>query len=201
MSDVENLTDLIALSVRVLQAPYYTEAQRQAALGTVFGVDAQLIKDQTCFVAEAGSNLVGCGAWSKRLAQFGPSEGRTEQQRLLIPALDSARIRAFFVHPAWARQGIGATILRACEHALFHQGFRRALAVATLAGEPLYARAGYREESRATIPMKGAEALPVVRMCRDFSGVDLLIKERQASTPPPHPGAYPSPEFFQGIGS
>ena len=42
-SDIQTLEVLIPLSVRGLQVPFYTSAQMEAALGSVFGVDRQLI--------------------------------------------------------------------------------------------------------------------------------------------------------------
>src|ERR1700678_2232134 len=66
LDDVPILKPLIAASVRVLQAPEYPVEQREAALGTVFGVDRQLIRDHTYFVAEGAGIVVGCGGWSRR---------------------------------------------------------------------------------------------------------------------------------------
>jgi GNAT superfamily N-acetyltransferase len=43
---------------------------------------------------------------------------------LLDPKLDAAKIRAFFIHPAWARQGVGSKILEACEAGLGKRGLR-----------------------------------------------------------------------------
>src|SRR5207247_7525195 len=42
--DIPALEALIPVSVRALQAPYYSAAQMEAALGPVFGVDRQLIR-------------------------------------------------------------------------------------------------------------------------------------------------------------
>ncbi|MEI9895967.1 MAG: hypothetical protein WDN28_19385 [Chthoniobacter sp.] len=67
---------LIPLSVRGLQATTYSPAQMEAALGPVFGVDRQLIRDGTYFVVEAGGKLVGCGGWSRRRAVFGGDRAR-----------------------------------------------------------------------------------------------------------------------------
>ena len=50
--DIPALEVLIPLSVRALQAPFYSPAQMDSALGPVFGVDRQLIADGTYFVVE-----------------------------------------------------------------------------------------------------------------------------------------------------
>ena len=68
--DIEELEVLIPLSVRALQAPHYSPAQMDAALGPVFGVDRQLIRDGTYFVVENESQIVGCGGWSKRRSLY-----------------------------------------------------------------------------------------------------------------------------------
>jgi GNAT superfamily N-acetyltransferase len=142
-SDIPELELLIPASVRALQAEHYTSAQMEAALGPVFGVDAQLIDDGTYFVVEQDKIIAGCGGWSRRQAVFGGDRHRVMDEGTLDPTKDAARIRAFFVHPQWARRGIGKMILSACESALTAAGFREAVLVAKLAGEPLYAACGY----------------------------------------------------------
>ena len=141
-----------------------------AALGPVFGVDRQLIRDGTYFVIEADGRLVACGGWSRRRAVFGGDRERPGEDAALDPARDPARIRAFFVHPQWARRGLGRALLAACEAAIVAAGFRRAVLVATLAGEPLYAAGGYRVEERYDAPLPGGRGLPVVRMGKRFPG-------------------------------
>ena len=125
------LTGLIDASVRGLQAGDYTPAQIDGALRAVYGVDTQLIADGTYFVVERpGDTIAGCGGWSKRKTLYGGDRNQAREDSLLDPRRDAARIRAFFVHPEWARRGIGAMILEACEsaavrgwlHAPFHGG-------------------------------------------------------------------------------
>ena len=164
MDDVPALEELIPLSVRALQAAHYSPAQMEAALGPVFGVDRQLIEDDTYFVVEDAGRIVGCGGWSMRRAMFGGDCDRTGEDGLIDPARDSARIRAFFVHPEFARRGIGRAILAACESAVIAAGFANAELVATLAGEPLYAAFSYEAVELYEVPMSGGLKLPVVRM-------------------------------------
>jgi GNAT superfamily N-acetyltransferase len=168
MDDVRALEVLIPLSVRSLQAPYYSAAQMEAALGPVFGVDRQIISDGTYFAVEHSGQVVGCGGWSRRRAVFGGDRARVGEDTALDPARDSARIRAFFVHPDWARRGISRAILTACERAICGAGFRDAVLVATLAGEPLYASCGYNVAERYEVPLSGGLTLPVVRMFKSF---------------------------------
>ena len=164
------LEELIPLSVRALQSDDYSAAQVEAAIGGVFGVDRQLVRDATYFVVEHGGQIVGCGGWSRRASLFGSDGGRRGEDPELDPRKDPARIRAFFVHPGWARRGIGSAIMAACERAIWAAGFRRVTIVSTLAGEPLYASFGYGPSGRFDVAMAGGLALPVVRMDKVLSG-------------------------------
>src|SRR5271169_625634 len=111
LADVPALQALIRASVLGLQAADYTPEQLRHALERVFGVDTQLI--------------AGCGGWSKRKTLFGSDHCAGREDALLDPAHDAAKIRAFFVHPGWARRGIGSKILEVCEAAAAEAGFRR----------------------------------------------------------------------------
>ncbi len=165
--DLRGIAELIPLSVRALQANHYSTPQMEAALGPVFGVDVQLIADGTYFVAVADGEVVGCGGWSKRRSTFGSSLGRGPEPEI-DPGTEAARIRAFFVHPAWARRGIGRAILGECERALQAAGFRRAEIAATLTGEALYRAAGYEVTGRFDIALSNGLALPCVRLAKEF---------------------------------
>jgi hypothetical protein len=103
LNDLPSLEELIPRSALELQKNLYTEDQIMAALGPVFGVDRQLIVDGTYYVVTSRNAIVGCGGWSFRKSKFGGSDGRTEEDPRLDPKGDAARIRAFFVDPAFAR--------------------------------------------------------------------------------------------------
>ena len=168
-ADVPTLRELIEVSVRGLQARDYTPAQIEGALASVYGVDSQLIADGTYFAVErSGSNgeklLVGCGGWSKRKTLFGGDQWQGREPELLDPTRDAAKIRAFFVHPEWARRGIGTIILEACEEAAVAAGFRRLEMGATLTGVPFYRAAGYRETRRIEVPLGNSSSLGIVCM-------------------------------------
>jgi GNAT superfamily N-acetyltransferase len=167
--DIPSLRELIAASVRGLQLGDYSSAQLESALRTVYGVDTQLISDGTYFAAEemepsGAALLVGCGGWSKRKTLYGGDQFSGREDSLLDPAKDAAKIRAFFVHPDWARRGIGGMILEACETAAWAAGFRRLEMGATLTGVPFYRAKGYVELEAAEVPLGGGLTLPIVRM-------------------------------------
>ena len=143
IDDILQLKQLIADSARALAVSDYTKEQIEAAIGTVWGVDEELIHDQTYFVVEDGnSRFAACGGWSKRKKLFGAS-GSNESSPLLNPNVDSARIRAFFVHPDFTRRGIGREIIRLCEQEASLLGFKRMELMATLPGHRLYKACGY----------------------------------------------------------
>lgn len=163
-ADVPALENLIALSSRGLRANYYSAAQIEGALGSVFGVDRQLIRDATYFAVESDSQLIGCGGWSKRKTLFGSDHQTGRDDAELDPAREPARIRAFFVHPDWARRGIGHAMLDACEKAIREAGFSSIELAATLPGEPFYAAFKYSALERHDVPLTNGLSLPVVRM-------------------------------------
>jgi GNAT superfamily N-acetyltransferase len=166
LEDVPVLEGLIARAVMVLQASDYSVEQREGALGTVFEVDRQLIRDQTYLVAEQRSAIVGCGGWSRRKTLFGGDAIAGKDDGELDPGRDAVRIRAFFVDPDWSRRGIGGRILTACEAAARGLGFTRFELVATLTGEPLYRAFGYDAVERFETELPNGARLPVVRMTK-----------------------------------
>src|SRR5437879_6354377 len=177
--DVPILRQLIEASARGLQTEDYTSAQIEGALQTVFGVDSQLIADGTYIVAEAVSKetdsksgtsagsqwkIVGCGGWSKRKTLYGSDHWTAREDALLDPQRDAAKIRAFFIHPAWARRGVGTLILEACEEAARAAGFTRYEMGATLTGAKLFGAKGYVAVKPISIPLVNGESLPVIQM-------------------------------------
>lgn len=142
-SDENALRDLIAQSARKLSERYYASTQVEAALRGAFGVDTSLIEDGTYFVAENSEALIGCGGWSKRRTLFGGDQFRARDSTALDPTKEAARIRAFFIHPNWARKGIGRAILERCEIEAARAGFNSFELMATLPGVPFYRACGY----------------------------------------------------------
>jgi GNAT superfamily N-acetyltransferase len=171
-ADIPALHALIEASVRGLQAGDYTPAQIEGALGTVLGLDTQLIADRTYFLAESldqnskQRSCAGCGGWSKRKTLFGADRGPGRAPEFLDPAIDAAKVRAIFVHPDYARRGLGSLILATVENAAREAGFRRFEMGSTLTGVPLYRLKGYVEVERIAVPLWNGESLPVLKMVK-----------------------------------
>src|SRR5579863_3029760 len=168
-SDIPALHSLIELSVRGLQKDDYSPAQIEGALGHALGLDTQLIEDQTYFVAEPleeAGLIVGCGGWSNRKTLFGSDHGPNRENVFLDPKTDAAKIRAIFVHPQWARKGLGTLILKHCEEAAQRAGFGRLEMGSTLTGVPLYTLRGYIPRERVDVPLPNGETLPIVHMVK-----------------------------------
>lgn len=166
-ADLPRLRDLIAQSVRALSVGYYTAAQIESALRHVFGPDTQLISDRTYYVIESeAGELVAAGGWSRRRTLYGGDQMKETEDLLLDPTTEAARIRAFFVHPAWVRRGLGRQLFERCEADAVQAGFRSMELMATLPGEPLYCALGFAQVERSVVSLPDGELLPVVRMSR-----------------------------------
>lgn len=172
-ADVPRLREVIDASVRGLQADDYSPAQIKGALKSVYGVDSQIIADETYFVAETldpdaqKAQIVACGGWSKRKTLYGGDQYAAREDSLLDPSRDAAKIRAFFVHPEWARRGIGSLILEACENAAIAAGFARLEMGATLSGVAFYKAKGYSEIEKQEVPLGNGETLPIIKMAKE----------------------------------
>lgn len=171
MDDVAEIVVLIEESVRGLSTQEYSRSQIDQALGKWLGLDTRLIADGTYFAVEAigqGGALAACGGWSRRRTLFGSDDRPGRDDALLDPKTESAKIRAFFVHPEWARRGIGSRLLEMCEAAARAEGFVHCEMGATLPGVPLYRRHGYLQRERVELPLANGETLPIVTMEKEL---------------------------------
>ena len=168
LADVPAIEHLVALATRGLSRADYSDQQIEAALGTALGVDTQLVRDGTYFVAEAEGTLVACGGWSWRKTLFGSDVEAGRQPESLDPTRDAARIRAFFVHPDWARRGLGRRMLELCEAEARKGGFGAAELMATLPGERLYLSCGYESQAPIQYTLPGGIAIRFVPMRRNL---------------------------------
>ena len=167
LEDIDALQALIAVSARGLNREHYTPEQVESILKYVYGVDTQLIRDQTYYAVQDGKTIIGCGGWSRRKTLYGGDQHKADApDNLLDPATDAARIRAFFVHPDWARKGIGSILMRTCEQAAKQAGFRKMELMATLTGELLYARFGFEVVEETDVILADGNVMKVRRMTK-----------------------------------
>jgi GNAT superfamily N-acetyltransferase len=166
LDDVPALRALIAASARGLSDGFYTPEQVEAALTHVFGVDTQLIVDRTYFVIDAADGPAAAGGWSARRTLFGGDQMKSAEDARLDPAVEPARIRAFFVHPRWARRGLAGKLYAECARAAWAAGFRTLELMATRPGEPFYATLGFAVMERVELTLPGDVRVPFARMRR-----------------------------------
>jgi GNAT superfamily N-acetyltransferase len=164
-ADIPALQALIERSGIGLSVGFYTDEQAAAVTREVFGVDSQLVADGTYFVIEDDGVCVACGGWGKRSTQFGGDKTKTEPDRLLDPATEAAKIRAFFVDPGMERRGLGSMLMDHCSAQARAAGFGMLELVSTLPGEPLYLARGFVPIERFDLPLSGGKVpVPVTRM-------------------------------------
>jgi GNAT superfamily N-acetyltransferase len=163
-ADIPMLETLIARSARGLSAEEYRPEQIEGALRGAFGVDTQLLQDETYFVAEEDGIPVGCGGWSFRSTLFGSDARAGRDSSVLDPSPEAAKIRAFFVDPSKARRGIGSLLLERCEREARARGFSQVELMATLPGVKLYAARGYVGMPQVRYDLGGGESIEFVPM-------------------------------------
>jgi GNAT superfamily N-acetyltransferase len=168
LGDRPAVEDLIRVSARGLSRGDYSARQIEAAVASVFGVDTSLILDATYFVADLAGTLIGCGGWSRRRTLFGGDQYAERDSGELDPETEPAKIRAFFVHPAYARRGVGRAILAACEGEARAGGFRSAELMATLPGVRLYRACGYEAGERVEYEIGDGVRIAFVPMRKDL---------------------------------
>ncbi|NHQ90719.1 GNAT family N-acetyltransferase [Janthinobacterium lividum] len=163
-ADVPDMNALIARSGVALSAGFYTREQAEAVTRHVFGVDTQLVADRTYFVIERDGVMLACGGWSQRATLYGADRAKSGPDPLLDPASQPGRIRAFFVEPAAARQGLGSMLMRHCERQALAAGFAALELAATLPGVPLYLASGFAVTEEFHLDLPDNIKLPLARM-------------------------------------
>jgi N-acetylglutamate synthase-like GNAT family acetyltransferase len=168
ISDYKAIKSLIELSARTLGAEDYSAEQIEGALKAAFGLDKQLITDQTYFVVETERSIVGCGGWSYRQTLFGSDAEQNRNSNRINPESGAAKIRAFFVSPVCSRMGIGSMILHRCEVEAFNAGFRKLELMATLPGIRLYEKRGFVADKPIQYPVGGQLTIEFIPMHKEI---------------------------------
>ncbi len=164
--EIPELEALIALSARGLSRDDYSNEEIETCVAHVFGVDTELVDDGTYYVAEIDGRPVACGGWSRRKTLFGGDNFQGRESGFLDPASDAAKIRAFFIHPDFARRGLGTAILRHCEGEAKAAGFTRMEMMATLPGIKLYRALGYEGSATQDFAMPNGVSIRFLPMSR-----------------------------------
>jgi GNAT superfamily N-acetyltransferase len=164
LADIPALNALIARSARGLSTGDYRAQQIEGALRGAFGVDTQLLTDETYFVVEDAGQIVGCGGWSFRSTLFGGDARAGRDSSVLDPSTQPAKIRAFFVDPGHARRGIGSQLLDHCENQARAYGYPAVELMATLPGARLYAARGYIASPLVHFDVGSGESIQFIPM-------------------------------------
>ena len=168
LNEVDLLNKLIEQSVRALSREEYTVDEIESAIRYIFGVDTELVEDETYYVIEEDGIIQACGGWSKRKTLYGGSQYNLRESGYLDPATDAAKIRAFFVHPDYARRGLGTKLIHYCEAQAFAQGFKKIEMMATLPGVKLYQTCGYTAAANKTQVLHDGVSLKLVHMIKEL---------------------------------
>jgi GNAT superfamily N-acetyltransferase len=169
LDDRPAIEGLIKLSARGLSRAEYSDEQIEGAIRTVFGVDTNLIEDETYFVVEDDGELIGCGGWSRRRTLFGGDQYGARDESELDPKSEPARIRAFFVHPRHARKGVARAILAACESEARAAGFQALELMATLPGIKFYEASGYQGRESVALSVGDEIEIGLLPMRKELS--------------------------------
>jgi GNAT superfamily N-acetyltransferase len=169
--DLPAIEEVMRASMAALGARYYDAPQIASAVTYIAVVDRQLIDDRTYFVITDSDRVVACGGWSARRKLFTGTSEQAAAEGMLDPATDAARVRAMFVHPDYARRGLGRMILDASEAAAQRAGFTRFELMATLPGVPLYEACGYEAVERVTNELPDGAMLETIRMVKWSGGL------------------------------
>jgi len=163
-SDAPAISALMEASIRAIFPAFYDAEQVESSVEYIGHLDLQLIEDGTYFVHDVDGQVVACGGWSRRNKLFAGRGDAEDDNRLLDPATEPARVRAMFVRGDWTRRGLGRRILDACEDAAREEGFTQLVLGATLAGFPLYRAFGFEETDRMEVAMPDGVTVTVVAM-------------------------------------
>jgi len=142
-ADTNAIKQLIEVSARKLGGQFYKKTTIEQALKGAFGVDSQLIQDRTYYVVLKQNQFIACGGWSFRKTLFGSDTNNLRNPAKLNPETEAAKIRAFFIHPDYSRQGLGKKLLNICESAAKNHGFKQCQLMATLSGIDFYRKNAY----------------------------------------------------------
>ncbi len=164
LDDVLAIAAVMRESVEAFGRDVYTPLQIASALRYICRPDEQLIIDATYFVAITDDEIIGCGGWSRRRKVYSGSASSANENDLLDPLSEPARIRSMFVRPSFGRRGIGRAILEHSEQRAAAEGFRRLQLVAMRSAGTLYEASGYIAIADAPVVLEDGVVLECTLM-------------------------------------
>lgn len=177
--DRDALRRMQAFSLRELGSRYYTRRQIEAFLTCVGTMDDFVIHEGTYYLVEAEHGIAASGGWSRRRPNYANAPGMSVKGDPDLP-----KVRSIFVHPAFARRGLGRILMNRIEHEVRVAGYADVELTATLSGEPLCLALGYEERERFALRLPGDMT---------FAGVIMRKHLGQAAS------ALPAGAFDEGI--
>ncbi len=117
--------------------------------------------------------------WASGLTPEGYGEAMTEEDFLVAEAVTdgglagfasfkSDEIVGFYVHPNWARCGLGSLLLRHAEAAIVAGGHTSIRIEASLSGLPFYETRGFQSVRRKPYTTRGGLVVDIVEMTKDL---------------------------------
>lgn len=153
-------------SIREIFPRFYAPEQIEPCIQYIGHLDTMLVDDGTYFVEEDETGVIACGGWSRRFKLYAGSGSADDDERLLDPASEPARVRAMFVRGDRTRRGLGTRILEECEAAAKAEGFTELTLMATLPGLQLYSAWGFTTVEEVDMPLEDGTLVAGVRMER-----------------------------------
>jgi putative acetyltransferase len=151
-ADADTIRDIHLASIKGLGGERYTEAQVEAWAHDRDPTDYPIGEEDTAvFVAEQGGAIVGFG-WLTRQADAD------------FEAEVDGKIGAVYVHPGFARRGIGTTIYQALETRARERGLDSLGLWASLNAVPFYEAQGYSKVRELTYEFDGEVEGPTLEM-------------------------------------
>lgn len=170
-ADLPAVTELMLAAAHGLNSADYNPIQLAAALKHMFTIDTELLADGHYTVVEINGRIAGGAGWSQGALHGGSHVRSTLRDAALTATVNAttANIRSVYVHPDFARRGIGRLLMQITEDAARVAGMTRLELVATLTGEPLYHKCGYTVVERFEFITPEGIRLPAVKMEKQFA--------------------------------
>lgn len=173
LADFPRLMQLQTAAFSELGRDHYSDRQVEAILMHAELLTPNIIVEGHYFVfVTANDRIVASAGWSRQTPEYErmmevADHGLTANQVI---------VRSVYVHPDYARQGLGSRIMKVVEEDAFTFGFTDLVLTATLPGVPLYRHLGYQSMGWSSATLADGTVLQLLAMRK------LLAQLRGAET-------------------